>query len=57
MSHKLLFYTHSTEKNSQSTYVSLGVGPQFFKNVGATSKIYAPQGWIEATGISKTPQY
>jgi len=30
---------------------------QVFNNIGATSKLYAPEDWIEATAIPKTLKY
>jgi hypothetical protein len=37
--------------------MSLCVDPQFLKNIGATSKLYAPEGRIKATDTPKTPKY
>jgi len=32
-------------------------GQKFSKHIGATSKLYAPGGWIEATDKAKTTEY
>ena len=57
MRHTLLFYTQSSEiKLTVDLYV-LSVGPQFLKNIGGDSKLYASEGWIEATDNPKTPKY
>ena len=35
----------------------LRVGPQFFKRLGATSKLYVSEGRIEVTDTPKAPKY